>query len=248
MTEARAKNPAFSLRALARKIGLSPAMTSRVMSGKRQVSPRLARQIVDSLLLDPQEQAEILGLFPTTAKSSHTDTVDPHYLQLNADHFRTISEWHYFAILSLFKTRGFKSDPRWIASRLGISTVAVKQALARLKRLELVIEDDDGNLRRSPLRYRTTDDVLNLSVRKANFESLQLALRSLESDPIDTRDVTTLTLAFPFGKMKEAKQMIRRFQDEFDARFENKESQLTEVYRLCISLFPLTRSKQEKRK
>jgi uncharacterized protein (TIGR02147 family) len=247
MTEAKARNPAFSVRALARKMGLSPAMTSRVLSGKRNVSLKLARQITEALLLDPQERSEILSLFPEKKplrSDRPTDQLDPLYLQLNADHFRMISEWHYFAILSLMKTRAFKSDFDWIGERLGLAASQVEQAVERLIRLELITRDDSGNLLRSPSKFRTSDDVVNLSVRKALFEGLDLARHALETEPLERRDFTSLTLAFPSSRMNEAKEMIRKFQDAFDARFEAGEPENTdEVYRLTVGLFPLTRRK-----
>ena len=254
MTDAKAKNPSFSLRALSRKAGLSPAMTSRVLSGQRQVSIRLAKKIVVALMLDPQEQSEILSLFPDPKKLRQAATnpvadekTDSQYLQLTADHFRAISEWHYFAILSLFKTKGFRSDAEWIAQRLGLSAPVVTQALDRLKRLGIVTQDKKGKLARSPAPLRTTDDVMNLSVRKAHFESLELARKSLEIDSIDKRDFTSLTLAFPAERLNEAKVMIRKFEDEFDGTFEGGASLPTEVYRLCVSLFPLTKSQSGKK-
>lgn len=242
--EARAKNPSFSLRAFARKIGLSHAMTSRVLAGKRAVSAEVAKKIADSLMLDPQEANELLSLFPNKKKApTQTDSVDPMYLQLTADHFKLMSDWHYFAILSLIKTKDFKNDPTWIAQRLGISVATVDQALERLKRLEILVEDKKGILRRTVPRYRTTDDVVNLSLRKAHFTNLELARRSLENDDVKQRDFSSLTLAFRASRISEAKRAIRKFQDEFDAKFEEHERSPDEVYRLCINLFPLTRAK-----
>ena len=251
MTEAKARNPAFSVRALARKVGLSPAMTSRVLSGKRNVSLKLARQITEALMLDPQERSEILSLFPEKKiprSDRPTDQVDPLYLQLNADHFRMISEWHYFAILSLMKTRDFSSSSTWIGERLGLSVPQVEQALERLIRLELVERTEDGRLKRSPSRFRTTDDVVNLSVRKALFEGLDLARSALETESLERRDFTSLTLAFPSARMNEAKEMIRKFQDDFDERFESGSADETdEVYRLSVGLYPLTKKKGERK-
>ena len=246
MAEGKARNPAFSLRAFARRLELSPAMVSRVLSGQRQVSARLAKKIVKALMMDPQEQAQVLALFPPERgkprRAVEADRLDPHYLRMTADYFKMISEWHYFAILSLFKTVEFDSDPRWIASRLGLDVSVVERALERLERLKIVRRHKDGRLTRSSVRYRTTDDVTNLSVRKAHFESLELARQSLESDPVDRRDFTSLTLAFPEKRLPEAKVMIRKFENEFDTVFEEGSERRDQVYRLCVSLFPLMQS------
>lgn len=247
--EAKAKNPSFSLRAFARKIGLSHATASRVLAGKRQVSRKVAQQITETLMLDPQEKSEILSLFPEKRRPHPTlDKVDPLYLQLSADHFKTISEWFHFAILSLMRTKDFKSDPKWIAKRLGLPAVTVEQALERLKRLEIITVDAKGRMKRSATRYRTTDDVANLSLRKAHFHNLELARGSLESDPVSERDFSSLTLAVRADRIAEAKIEIRRFQDEFDRKFEAEENEPDEVYRLFMGFFPLSRSRSKKEK
>ena len=241
-TEAKAKNPSFSLRAFARKIGLSHTMASRVLSGKRLVSRGLAEKITKTLMLDPQERSEILSLFPDK-KSSRvdlSDKVDSHYLQLTADHFHMISDWYYFAILSLLKTKGFKNNSTWIAQRLGIAVSTVEQALERLKRLEILSEDKKGKLKRTVPRYRTTDDMVSLPLRKAHFNNLELARKSLENNLVHERDFSSLTLAFRANRMSEAKVAIRKFQDEFDSKFETELSEPDEVYRLCVGFFPLT--------
>jgi uncharacterized protein (TIGR02147 family) len=238
ITEAKAKNPAFSLRSFARKLGLSPAMTSRVLSGKRSVSLKTAHKLIESLIPNPQERAEFLA---SLSKPERADTVDPQYLQLSADQFKLISEWHYLAILSLLKTKGFQNKPSWIAARLGITVAKAEDALTRLKRLELIAEDKKGNLKRTSSNLCTSDNVFDASIRRAHLESFELAKNALEHQTVDVRDCTSLTLAFAPERMKEAKEFIRRFQDEFDARFETPKPALTEVYRLFIQFFPLTK-------
>jgi uncharacterized protein (TIGR02147 family) len=247
LTEYQGKNPSYSLRAFSRKVGLSPASASLILNGKRSVSRKLAQKICNALLLDPQEKSEILALFPKPNRDRSlpvTDAVDPNYLQLMADHFHTISEWYYFGILSLVKTRGFKNDPKWIASRLGISVSEASQCLQRLKRLEMLVEDETGNLARAVPRYRTSDDVTNASVRKAHFQALELAKRSLENDPVDRRDFTNLTLAVHPDRLPEAKVMIRKFQDELDQFLESPGLPATEVYKFCVQLFPVTQKEK----
>jgi uncharacterized protein (TIGR02147 family) len=242
--DAKAKNPSYSLRAFARKIGLSHATASRVLAGKRLVSRKAAQQISAALMLDPQESSELLSLFPEKRKvSASVDKVDPLYLQLAADRFRMISDWYYFAILSLMKTKDFRSDPLWIAGRLGLPRATIDQALERLKRLEIIAEDSKGRLKRTVPSLRSSDDLADVSLRKAHFNNLELARKSLELDPVHERDFSSLTLAFRASRMNEAKVEIRRFQDEFDRKFETAESEPDEVYRLFIGMFPLSKLK-----
>ncbi len=246
--EVRGRNPSYSLRAFARSLDTSAAMTSRILAGKRQVSLNLARRILDALMLDPRERAELLEGF-TTGKTSapvsslpQGEVIDPTYLQLTADQFRVIADWQCFALLSLFKTKDFRSDPQWMAERLGLTRTKVEEALERLLRLELISKNKGGRFSRSTSMFKTTDEVHSLSLRRSHFENLDLAKRSLENDSLEDRDFTHLTLAFNRARMKEAKKAIRKFQDRFDAVFEGDEADPTDVYRMSVQFFPMTRT------
>jgi len=251
LSELQAKNPAFSLRAFARRAGLSPATASLILNGKRKISHKLALKICQALMLDPRERAEILKQFPTQTKTAsetlRTDSVDTSFIKLTSDQFRVIADWYYFGILSLVKTESFKNDPKWIARRLGIKVTEARTAIERLKRLEILAEDETGKLYRTGARYHTSDDVKDVSVRRSHFQSLELAKRSLENDPVEKRDFSSMTMAIHPERMAEAKTLIRKFSQELDALLEsapdtNPTAQPKDVYRLCVQLFPLTQN------
>jgi uncharacterized protein (TIGR02147 family) len=151
-------------------------------------------------MLDPQERSELL-----TPSRSGENGLD-NYMQLSSDEFNLISKWHYFAILNLLDTKNFKSDCAWIASRLGLSVKKIHSSIESLKRLKLVKENADGTLKRTKHRYRTTDDVNNVALRKSHHETLQLAQTILEREPVDLRDYTWLTLPFDLKKMLRLKK------------------------------------------
>lgn len=252
LAELQAKNPSFSLRALARRGGVSPATLSLVLSGRRNVSRKLVEKLSQTLGFDPRERAELLrGFANHNNQLAQADKVDPNYVKLSTDQFRVIADWYYFAILSLVKTQGFNSDPKWIAQRLGIKVSEAKTAIDRLKRLEILVADGSGGLTRTAARYFSSDDVRDLSVRRSHFQSLELAQRSLEEDAIERRDFSSMTMAIYPSKLSEAKTRIRKFLQELDAFLEapaesNLSEKPQEVYRLSIQLFPL--SKELKRK
>jgi len=240
--ELRIRNPLFSRRAFSKKLGLSAGAMSELFNGKRQVSLALAEKISDKLDLDPQERAELFSLFQKKRSVVRTDAIDPNYLQLSADQFRVIGDWYHFAILTLMRTKVFKSDASWIAERLGLSISVVTGALDRLKRLSVIAEDKDGRLRRSKTRYRTSDDVANISVRKAHSQYIEKAREALENLPVEKRDFTSLMLTLSPEQLPCAKEKIRKFQDDLSAELEKQPQ--SEVYQLCIHLFPLTKVKE----
>lgn len=242
--EIRAKNPQYSRRAFSKRAGLSPGAMSELLSGQRQVSRKLAEKLAANLGLDPQERAELLGKFPVRLRRGvkpAVGTVSPaQYLQLSSDQFRVIADWHHLAILSLVRTRDFRSEPAWIAARLGLPVSTVTTALERLLRLGLLEKGPRGKLSRGEARYRTSDDVSSASIRAAHAQYLNHALGALERLPVEARDFTSLMLPMDPARLARAKEMIRQFQDEFSTEVEAGGG--SEVFQLCIQLFPLSRS------
>lgn len=194
----------------------------------------MAHKLAERLCLDPKERTVFLNNF-----SGRLD-----YEALSVDQFKVISDWYHFAILSLIETKDFRNGRRWIAKRFGIRIDEVKKALNRLIRLGLIREDENGKLLPHAPRYMTSDEVRDLSVRKSHALNLDLARKSLETDDIDQRDFSALTMAINPKKMKEAKEKIRRFLDEMSLLLETDPK--TEVYKLCIQLIPLTKGGERK--
>ncbi len=242
----RIRYPRYSIRGFAKKAGISPATLSLILQGKRKVSRKLATQLSERLLFDPQERSEVFHSFLNRKAKNSEQAKETGYIQLSIDQYRLISDWRAFALLSLIKTSGFRSDRQWIAKRLGISAEEAEETIQRLKRLEM-LRETGGKLQRSVSKYRTTEDVANLSLKQSHLQTVELAHASLENDPVDRRDFTWLTLPFDMSKLAAAKTLIRKFQDDFCALMEEN-AEPTEVYRMAIQLFPLTKTNDETRK
>lgn len=238
----RKRNPSYSIRAFARKLGITPGTLSLLMLGKRKVSEKMALKIADNLPLGPQERSEILANY-LDAKLIKAHTGD--YLELSQDQYNISAEWQYFAILNLIKTKDFKSDVSWIAQRLGLKKSEVTEALDRLERLGLIKYDEENNIGRQSSKYRTPDEVVSVALKKCHHQGLDLAHESLDRDPVSERDFTTVTFPLNPKKISEAKALIRKFEDDLVDLLE-KDDDLTEVYRLAIQLFPLTKTPRKK--
>lgn len=240
LLEARTKNPAYSLRAFAKRIGISPSMLSEVLSGKRNAAEDTARKIALRLHLSPEEAQKVLAPYTNRRLGlSHPTSSRAAYTQLSMDQYWVISEWYHFAILSLAETDGFSSAPSWIARRLGIRLQEAKDALSRLERLELLERDSKGRLLPTGAQYATSDEVADVSIRKSHAQDLELARRSLDADEISQRDFVAITMAIDPRRLPSAKKMVREFRDRLCAHLESGKK--TEVYKMCMNLFPLTK-------
>jgi uncharacterized protein (TIGR02147 family) len=237
-SELQSSNPRYSLRAFSRKVGLNPGALSGILNGKRNVSTKLAERIAERLALDPQERSELFSHF-RVLRYREEKSNPAEYRVLSAAQFKVVAEWEHFAILSLMRTKDFQSDVQWIADRLGLTPTKAREAIQRLIEAGMVELSVSGELHRVSPKYRTTDDVANLSLRRSHEQSLELAKRSLEQDAVSQRDHTWVMFAMDPKKLSVAKEKIRQFQDELSDLVETGDQ--TEVYRLSMQFFPLTK-------
>jgi transcriptional regulator with XRE-family HTH domain len=238
--ESQLKNPRWSQRAFAKKLGVSSGALSEIMNGKRSMSPQLKKKIVSVLHLSPTEQLDFFGDdIPLNLKP-----VRHEYFRLSVDQFHLISDWWHFAILNLIRTKGFKAQHAWIAERLGIPLKVVSESWDRLFRLGHLKRSKSTVVRVHP-KIETTDDFFDLSIRKAHVEDLKLIEKSILNGSTEKRDHTSITLVVNNKNIKKAKELIRLFQDQFSELVEVKNNEAgDEVYRLSISFYPLTQIKE----
>ncbi|MEQ1723693.1 MAG: TIGR02147 family protein [Pseudobdellovibrio sp.] len=240
------KSPSFSLRAYAKKLSLAPSALSEILNGKRKISKKLATRILDKMNLDPQEASTILNHFDQKMLDVVRKNPRPQksidFLQLSSDQFNLISEWQHFAILSLMETKGFKSDPIWIAKKLSLAQPVVNQAIERLLRLGFIFKKNK-KLITNKKALITSDNIPNQAVRKSHYVDLTLAEKALDACPVNERDFTAITIAANSKNLEKAKQMVRDFQDELTLCLE--EGDKNEVYKFTFYLYPLTSRKPE---
>jgi uncharacterized protein (TIGR02147 family) len=248
--EFQSKNPAFSVRAFARRLGLHASAANEILKGERAISKRMAERLADRLHLDPSERAEFLAPFPEKLRRLKRALSDEQareeqaearaaVLRLTADQFTLISDWVHFAILSLIRTSDAQSSAAWIGGRLGVPVKRAQSALDRLKRIGLIEADTNGRWKRVYARVNTPDDILNVSIQKSHLEDMELARESLLRDPVDVRDFTSITMPADPALLPEVKVILRQAQDQISALMNDRKT--TEVYRLANYFFPLTK-------
>ncbi len=223
----QAVNPRYSLRALARDMKISPTALSQFFAGKRQLSPRNARNVGESLYL-PAER--INGMLSSGGSSDETGRID-------LESFALIADWYHYGILNLALVDKLKA-PEQVAERLGISLKLAREAVERLVHLGL-LKKERGILKRQAPPLDTGSDVPSQALRKHNREKMELAIRSLEEVPVSERDVSSLTLAFDPHHLEKVKGEIARFKERVRKIGESKS--VREVYSLNIQFFPLSK-------
>ncbi len=240
LLELQAKNRAFSVRALARKLGMQPSATNEILKGERRVSSKVAERIATRLSLDPSERAELLRDFPMKLRRNSALVPNRHskvQMKLSSEQFQALSNGLHFAILILMTTSKFQSDLSWIAKRLSVKDNEVRGALERMARIGLV-RLNGSVWERTPLQIKTTDDVRDLSIQQSHLNDMALAQEKIRDVPVDQRDFTSFTFAVNPKLLPKAKEILRRAQDSLSELMDAEDPQ--EVYKVCMYLFPLT--------
>jgi transcriptional regulator with XRE-family HTH domain len=227
------KNPGFSLRAFARRIGLSPGALSEIMRRKRGISAERALDIVDRLGLEDAELARFRHLVLR-------DNADSRML-LSAEAFKLISRWYYSAIISLFNLDQPPQNTEEIAETLALDLETAKEAVERLIDYHLLHRDEDGRVSATGQHFITKEDVPSEIVCQAHREGLELAARALNQYGVGEREFTSIVFDASKDSLREGKNEIRRFRDNLTEIMQSSDRDT--VYRLNIQLFPLTKPK-----
>ncbi len=204
--ERKEKNPAYSLRAFSRAVGISPTTLCKVFRYERNLSPRNLKRLSAFLELSPfeVEKLSVKGLGKLKKESRNR--------QLAEDEFHIISDWYYFGILNLAKTVGCQADARWIAKRLGLSNVEASGALRRLLRMGLV-KQLGRRLIRTSEPIHTTTDIPSHALKKFHRQQLALAIQAIQHVPVDKRTITSVTMAIDPARIPMAKQKLAEFRE-----------------------------------
>lgn len=229
------KNPAFSLRSLANKVGIDQSLLSKLLQGKRKFSDEITDKVYDFLGVIPPKEDTIF--YETSLKNYHF---------IEEDQFLIISSWWHFAILELAKTRDFKPTINYIAESLNTKESVVEVALERLKRNGYITYSSSSpseHLKDFKLT-KVSNTWVNLkrtSVARKNLQKQlhQKSLDALEDIPFDLREHSSLTVAVDPKWLPDIKEKITEFRRSLDKYIMAKGSS-TEVYNLCVSFFPIT--------
>ncbi len=235
----RQKNSYYSKRAFARDLGLSSGRLSEILQGKSIPNTKSLIQISSALDLSEAQKQKMLEAVEISKLEIEEATIP---VQLTPEQFSIVCDWEHFAVMSLMKTKAFRSDALWIAQRLKIESQRVTQVLHNLESANLIARKGD-TWRANKVNITTTQDIPSKVIRSSHEQKIQLALKSLQSDPVQVRDISSITMPLSPDDLAEAKKMIVQFRRRLAKAFGGK--CCTEVYNLNIQLFPLTEIQSE---
>jgi len=217
-------NPRYSIRSFAKKLEIHSSTLSQILSGKRHISEKMIARF---------EKRIGSPFFKGEASPGN-------YALISGDVFAIVSDWYHYSILELTHLKGFKTDIGWISRKLGISAGECQIAVDRLKRAGLLVQQ--GNtLRKAVSNYVNYEDgQTSEALREFQRQVIRKALMAVEGCPPERKDITSITIAADSRKLKEAREMIKKFRRQLCAFLERGEAD--SVYHMAIQLYPVTDS------
>lgn len=235
------RNQNYSLRAFAKSVEIDAGLLSKIIANKRKISLTMAYKLAEKVGLDPLERRQFLQSVIDERMPENVDLRDtsgsPKPEHLEEDVFKIIADLYHYAILEMTYVKNFQGNAKWIASQLGITTLEVRLALERLQRLGL-LKRVNGKWVKTNANLTTANKALTSAAHiRHQRQALQKAIESLENDPIEIRNMTSMTLPTDPKKVAKAKEMIGEFMEKLADFLEAGPKK--NVYQLTVSLFPL---------
>lgn len=251
-TSRKGKNPSFSYRFIAGKLGMDPGSLGGILKGRRKLDPALAGTLAQVFNLNDYEKEYFEALVLYCQAKNHTERtlLLEKLLRLRGTQVKTLEgrqfefyrKWYYAALRELLSCRPFKGD----ASKLGrllrpsITPQETREAMHLLLELGLIEKDEAGT-------YKVTENLITSGdgVRAAAMNNFHISMASLASraiqeiDPAE-RDFSALTLNCSMDAFQDVKSILRQARRDILQRV-GKDSHSDAVLQVNIQAFPLSR-------
>jgi uncharacterized protein (TIGR02147 family) len=248
--EKRQSDAFFSYRFIGNKVGMDSSFLLRVLQGKKHISADTIPRFCKLLKLNKPESEffDTLVSFnkARTEEEARTFFDKLHkirrvkYNQVDKDRSEYFSRWYFVALrnlLDFFKKDDFKSIGEQLEPSL--KPTEVKKAVAVLNNLGLIQKEKEG-YSVPDVHLHSGDRWDTPAIENFQKETLELALRSLQSHPKKHRDISTMTMNISAENLEEIRHLIREFQSSV-ARTVEETEESDRVYQLNIQFFPLSK-------
>lgn len=236
LSQRQAKNPAYSMRAFAAQLGLSPTLLSQLLSGARPLTHRTANLMATRLGLDPAAASQLMAQVSSGKPRMAAPKAPADTTALSVEEFRLLADWEHFAVLALAGVAKNQIKPEWIAHRLGITAHRAAEVFARLEKLGYVQKCGAG-FRQTTAPLRTTQDIPSAAIKQYHAQNLEKAKASLYEHIVEERYFGSATFALDPAEVPHFKTFLRRTREKAQKRAGR--GRPNRAYHLSLQLFPI---------
>jgi uncharacterized protein (TIGR02147 family) len=238
---------------LAKLLGYdSPRTVAMAWTKKRPLSKNLLSRIRIMAKLTPKQYVYLELLAEKEKKNSHIEvsrqvqelaTLAKTYRKKSLPNrvFSLISDWQHAALHQLLQgQKSFSAAALQKKLRGHLSVAAIEQAIENLLSLKILNYDANlGQFTETSENLVVGQDIPSKAIVAYHQQLLTLAEAALNEQLVSDRDFTGHTLRFNPEKIKEARDFIFNFVQEFNAEFFDQSA--SEIYQLNVQLFSHTK-------
>ncbi len=247
------QDSSFSIRRWAKEMGVSHTLLALFLQGKRDIKLKHVEYLTRGVKLTTAEKLYFQALIEfNTAQTEAQKTLLQTWLSelhpggnkrsIEFSSFRVISDWIHFAIMAICSHPVSKPNLDQIENhfKTKVDSRSIKNALNRLIELQLLKKESDGTYHTLLDGLSSLNDKTDAGVREYHRQVSDLAKTALEEQDVLEREFQGIALLVPHNKRDLAKQLIRRFRDQFIKSMEIETNQPAEAYQLNLQFFRLS--------
>ncbi|MBN1759246.1 MAG: TIGR02147 family protein [Chitinispirillaceae bacterium] len=248
----------FSYRYLAQRSGVAASLLIAVMRGERRITPTVAKKYAEGMELTARETEYLLAMVDFERARTHTRKNEAFSRMvrlrgqskiryLDADQYEYFSHWYHSAVREMISLPFFREDHAWIGATLHppVRAKTVGRSLKLLERLHLLVRDEKGILRVTDKAVSSEYEIQTLALRNFTLEMIERARESLETVPVEKREVSGLTMGVSDECIERIKQRIRIFKEEIISMVVDDTNTSRNVYQMNFQFFPLIKPVDE---
>ncbi len=247
-------NPRFTMRAFAKKLGLSPGGLSQILAAKKKLSFDRAFIISEKLGLSATDrdyflllvQKELAGVSALAAEIESKLRAQHGYqgTSLALEQFQLISEWYGLAILEMITHFASNWTVFQMAKHLGISHAEAQSAVDRLERLQLIVKKPDATFQRNFDRLLVDSQTPSEAIRNYYSGVLNEAKGSIQTQTPKQKVVGTEVFAFDVDQIEDVRQITENYLHQLN-ELAQKGKTRDQVYQAFVDVFCLGTPKRE---
>ncbi len=252
--ESRKKSETFfSYRYMANKLKMDHSLLVKILSGKRHIANNAIESFIIFCKLGKREGQyfETLVHFEKATSKEQSRLYFEALLNLKGYKASTImrhqyeyfQKWYNAAVRSLLDIYTFKGDYKELALQLNppITVPQAKKAISLLTQLKFIKKEKDGSYYVTDAHVTTGEMWQNLAISAYQKETIQMSSTSLDRDPKENRDISSVTMSIDKECFDDVKEILRECRSSVIKRVDSIADNLTDrVYQLNMQLIPLS--------
>ncbi len=248
------RNYFYSYRFMAAKLDIDHSLLVKILSGKRHITEKHVKPLVSLCKLAGREALyfETLVEFCKSKSDRQSKILFEKMLNLKSHQSRTLEHyqyeyfkaWYYAATRSLLDYYEFDGDYAALAEKLNpsITVSQAKKTIEVLDNLGLIKKDEQGVYRPTDKHVSTGEKWRSVVISDYQRETIQMSAWSIERDPRETRDISSVTMSVDKECFDDIILMLNECRSSIIKRVnEIPDGRRDRVYQLNMQFIPLSR-------